>query len=91
MAKLIKTSGESIEISPQDGNKFKLEEAQSLVGGYIQIIPIGDDEVMVLDEEGKLKAKNENRIATCMALDKKAIFAYDYIVGDVIVCKDSEI
>lgn len=91
MAIFIKVSGEHMEISPRNGKQFELEEAQSLVGGYIQIISIGYGEVMVLDEEGKLKGKKENRIATIMAKDKKAIFQSDYIVGDVIVCKNSEI
>lgn len=91
MAILIKASGEPNRMSPRNGKKFELEEAQSLVGGYIQIISIGNDEVMVFDEEGKIKEKKENRIATWIARDKKAIFLCDYIVGDVIICKDNEI
>lgn len=91
MAKLIKASGETKEIAPSNNVRFELEEAQSFVRGYIQIIPIGNNEVMVLDEEGKLKDKPFNEAATLLAKSKKAIFSADFIVGDVILCKDEEI
>lgn len=91
MATLIKASGETKEITPHDNVKFELEESQSLVGGYIQIIRIGYGEVMILDEEGKLKDKPVNMVATLVAKSRRAIFSNDCIVGDVILCKDDEI
>lgn len=91
MAKFIKASGEKIDITPCNKKMFELEEAQALVGGYIQIIHVGNDRVMVFDEEGKLKRKPVNQVATMIAKMHRAIFPTDFIVGDVIYCKNEEI
>lgn len=91
MATLIKSNGEKIEVAPENSKRFELEEAQKLVGGYIQIIHLGNDEVMILDEEGKLKGYPANHEASFIALSRKAIHWTDYIVGDVVICKNNEI
>lgn len=91
MAILIKASGEKINITPHNNIAFEIEEAQALVGGYIQIIHIGNEKVMVFDEEGKLKGKPINQVATVVAKMHKAIFLNDFIVGDAIICKNNEI
>lgn len=39
-ATLLKVTGETVEISPVNGNRFTLKEAQSLVNGYVQVIDI---------------------------------------------------
>lgn len=91
MATLIKASGEKKDITPRNNKEFELEEAQALVGGYIQIIQVGHDKVMVFDEEGKLNGKPVNSMATMIAKMNMAIFQTDFIVGDVIYCKNEEI
>ncbi|MDE6234405.1 MAG: DUF3846 domain-containing protein [Muribaculaceae bacterium] len=91
MARLIKAIGGEVEISPQNGKKFGLKEAQELVSGYIQIIPLDGENVMVMDEEGKFKHNIANAIATRIAEQHNALFPGDYIVGDVIICKNDEI
>lgn len=91
MATLIKSSGGKSEITPRNNKAFELEEAQALVGGYIQIIHVGDEKVMVFDEEGKLKGKPVNQMATIVAKMHRAIFPTDFIVGDVIYCKNDDI
>lgn len=91
MARLIKAMGVEIEITPKNGKMFELEEAQKLVGGYIQIIPLDRENVMVMDEEGKFKHNIANAKATRIAEQYNALFPGDYIVGDVIICKNDEI
>ena len=92
MARLIKATGGEKEITPQNGKKFELDEAQELVVGYIQVIRLDDDMVMVLDEEGKLKEDCRfNATATKIARMHKRIFSWDYIVGNAIICKNAEI
>lgn len=91
MAKLIKAMGGEIEISPKNGKMFELEEVQKLVRGYIQIIPLDGENVMVIDEEGKFKPNLANATATRIAEQHNALFPGDYIVGDVIICKNDEI
>lgn len=91
MARFIKAIGGEIEITPKNGKKFGLKEAQELVRGYIQIIPLDEETVMILDEEGKFKHNIANAIATRIAEQHNALFPGDYIVGDVIICKNDEI
>ena len=62
-----------------------LKEMQTFVGGYIQMVMLGDDRMMILDEEGKMKGKAENVTATDLAHEHNAIFETDYIAGDVMI------
>ena len=55
MATLIKTDGSKLEIQPQNGLDFQLDELQKFVDGYIEIL------------------------------------GWDYICGDVVMCKDEEV
>lgn len=90
MAKLYKTNGEIVEVEPKNGSDFSLEELQSFVGGYIEVIPLIDNEFMVVNEEGKLRNLPYNSTATEVynyALDWNT----DFIVGDALVCKKTQI
>ncbi len=91
MALLVNTKSIVSNIAPNNGIAFELEEAQALVGGYIEIINIGKGYIMIIDEEGKLDGKPFNTMATMIALHRQAIRPDDYIVGDVIICKMHEI
>ena len=51
-ATLLKVTGETVEISPVNG-AFTLNEAQSLVNGYVQVIDICPNKIMIMNEEGK--------------------------------------
>lgn len=83
MAKWIKTNGETIDVKPKNGTDYSLEELQGFVGGYIEIVRIDDERLMVVNEEGKLNDLPINSIATYMARE--------LIVGDVLVCKANEV
>lgn len=85
MAILIKSSGVSTEVKP-DGKKFTLEQLRGFVGGYIEVVPVGNGECVVCDEEGKLKGKPLNMAATAMF---RRLF--DPFVGDVLICKRKEL
>ena len=85
-AKLYKADGTILEVVPANGTDFQLDELQSMVDGYIEIVPASNGKIMVIDEEGKLKGKPVNDAATIIFM--QAGF-YDTIVGDVLVC-DSE-
>ena len=89
MAKIIKTTDEVIEVEPKNGTDFRLEELKEIVGGYIQIVYLSNDEIMVMDEEGKLKHKDLNLIASKRF--RKDVNRYDSVVGDVLVCKNNQI
>ena len=87
MAKLIKTSGEVIDVTPKkEGGCFTLEELKGFVGGWIECIYVSPTQVMVINEEGKLLNLPYNTVATetfRMAFQPTD----DFIVGDALVCE----
>ena len=89
MAQVIKSSGEVIEIKPDNGTDFYLEELQAIVGGYIEVVSLRDGRLIVCDEEGKLKGKDRNHKATDIL--QAAMPTHDFVVGDVLVCGVDEI
>ena len=92
MATILRTNYTRSEVQPKNGTDFQLEELQTIVGGYIEILHSrGDDTIMVINEEGKIQGLPENVNATIEALLKGMIGWYDHIVGDVLVCKSEEV
>ena len=89
MAKIYKTNGEVLDIEPKNGKDFSLEELQAVVGGYIEIAEMKGGEFMVINEEGKLEGLPFNEKAT--ELYQKKVYQGDFIVGDVLVCKKSQV
>lgn len=89
MAKVITTAGSISKVEPKNGKFFELEELQKVVGGYIEIINLGNDQIMVVNEEGKLEDLPYNFIATQMC--QRSIRAFDYIAGDALVCLSNQI
>ena len=65
--------------------KPTLKKMQEIVGGFIEVVYLNDDEVMIIDEDGKGKNKPVNAKATIQATRNKAIFNNDWIAGDVII------
>jgi hypothetical protein len=58
-----------------------LSEAQKFVGGWVECVQVNDG-VLIIDEEGKLKDKPVNEVASKMYADKYG--DEDIIVGDAI-------
>lgn len=82
MATLYHADGSFEKLLPL-GKRFTLGELQKAVGGIIQLGKTYDNRRMVFDEEGKVKGKPFNKLATAM---------YQYgnhpgfsLVGDVLV------
>ena len=83
--KIYKTDGSVTDVQQAKGKYFSLEELQKIVGGYIEIIYLGQTGlVMVMNEEGKLDGLPINELASEIA--QGYIQRYDKIVGDVLVC-----
>lgn len=87
-AKLLKVSGEVMEIEPKNGRDFKLDELYKLLQcSLVEVINLNQDDIMVVDEEGKWVSNNiVNVNATKCAQENQAITSWDYIAGDAIVC-----
>lgn len=89
MAKIIKTNGDEIEVAPKNGKDFKLEELNEIVDGYIEIVWLPNDEIMVVNEDGKLRKLPVNQKATEIYFNA---FNYpDIIVGDVLLCNANQV
>ena len=71
---VLKKVGEEPEIMNIENT---LEAKQKLVGGWIEVITVTDDILLVCNEEGKL----DN-------LDPNLLFDYDYIAGDCFFIGD---
>lgn len=88
MAQIIKVDGTIITIEPKNGDDFKLEELQAIVGGFIEICQLPNNQILVIDEEGKIKEKELNRVATiAFQLSKRR----DWIAGDALLCSINQV
>lgn len=73
------------EVKPENGTDFKLKELQEFVGGYIEVVPLGNGKIMVVNEEGRLLNLPPNwAVTTRYGLS-------DLIVGNALVCEDGEV
>jgi len=84
----VTTDGRIEEILPANGKDFKLEEVQKRVEGYIEIVYLQNNLIMIINDEGKYD-KPFNALATVAAHHDLAIADYDYICGDVVICPSS--
>ena len=78
-ARWIKADGRELAISPAKA-RFSLKELQAAVGGYIEHVNLdhtGEDQVMVVNEDGKSLELPINKVASLIACRP--------IVGDVLV------
>lgn len=90
LAVILKVTGEVVNTMPKNGKDFKFEELQKIVGGYIEIVNLDDNHIMVVNEEGKLMDLPYNQKATYL-YQNRFIGCSDYIVGNVLVCETSMI
>lgn len=90
MAKLYKTDGSVIDVSPENGTDFQLPELMDMVEGYIEIPYYTENEVMVINEMGKVIGLDINKKAT--ELYRKAHPKNnDFIVGNALICSKNQI
>ena len=76
------------EVQPKNGVKISLEEAQALVDGYVELIHLDGDNILLCDGDGVLRFKRINTLATSHA--KQLGWKGSYLVGSVLFLKDKE-
>lgn len=87
---ILTTQGKVLRRSYKD--KIHLFEMQSIVGGYIELVPVDDNFFMVVNEEGYLLNLECNTLATEWMLAHNPSFNPQHvIVGDVFVIEKSNI
>ena len=81
---IIKPNNDVVYTTASDKKKgFSCGELHTIVNGYFEIVPIqGTELIAVCDEEGKLKEKPINHVASLL-IDN------DYFVGDILICHNS--
>ena len=90
MARLYKTNGEIIEMKPENGSDFSLEELKCVTDGLLELVYLDSETMMVVDEEGKLKGLPYNENATDV-FRKQYPDRNDYIVGNALVMKNNQL
>ena len=68
----------------------RVRRVQAIVGGDIELVFLNDTEIMVVNEEGKVHGLKHNPTATRIFKENHPSLS-DYIVGDVLVCKEEQI
>jgi hypothetical protein len=88
MAQIIKTNGEIINITPNEGcNELSLQQLKEAVEGYIEMVPMNnpayDGKIMFCNEDGHRLEKRLNPVAS--------LISNQTIVGNVIICEKGEV
>lgn len=81
-ATLIKSSGETVDVTPATG-KFSLKTLQGLVGGYIEVVRLPEEQILICNEEGLLNNLPYNLSAS--------LLTGRILVGDVVIAPDSSL
>jgi hypothetical protein len=78
-------------VEPKNGNDFDLEELREfMAGGYIDVVHLSSEYLMVVDDEGFRKELPLNTVATAVYLTFRT-GSNNQIVGPALVCKRKEI
>ena len=80
--RIIYVDGREEFIEPKNGTDFTLEELQTIVDGQIEIVQIGDESIMVVNEEGRLLNLPHNYTASRIT----SALGIVNIVGTALVC-----
>lgn len=83
---LFEATGRAQGVLPANGTDFSLEELQGFVGGYIEVVHITENVIMVVNEDGKAQRLEPNSAATVLAKALGAIAMNDFIVGNALMC-----
>lgn len=83
MAILLTPSGTVKAIIPTNGVNFSGDELHRLVDGYLECLRLRDGRLMWFDDEGKVKGKPVNLVATLLAL--AVLQRGDVIVGNAVI------
>ena len=88
MATLMRVGEKPKTIEPKNGSDFQLEEVWDLIGGYVQVISLYADYIMLVDEDGLLKQLPLNSEATAW-VERHCDYPH-MIVGTALVCKSEQ-
>lgn len=79
----------NFDVTPKDCKMFTLEEAQAMVGGYVEVVHLNEGKILVCDEDGRIKQKRVNKNATEAAY--KLGYKGHFLVGNILICDDNQL
>jgi hypothetical protein len=82
VAKLYKTTGEIINVSPSNERDFKCVELRKYVGGYFELVPLQEG-WLVCNEDGRSLELPKNQLIS--------LFLHRVVLGDCLICGVNEI
>lgn len=88
MGLLLLTDTTQREVHPAQGNTFTLAELQGYVDGYIEVLSISEDKLMIVNEDGNALGLETN-LAACAYMPWIIDFD-DEIVGNVLIINPAE-
>ena len=94
MAQIFHVDGRVTELPPPTGGGYTLDEVKVALGCdascFIEELPIGEDESLLIDESGKIRHLALNLGATVFAITHGALSANDYIVGNALYVRNRD-
>ena len=64
---LLAVDGSMTPIAPSKGDEYTLREAQAWVGGYIEVVRLDDEWILVVNEDGLAMGRDYNARASFIA------------------------
>ena len=87
-----------MEVTPKNGRDFGLKQLYELLEcDTIEVVRLDQETLMIIDEEGKIRVPPKPANALATTLWRKALLhfhksqPYDWIAGNALVCKNSEL
>lgn len=84
-----KTNGEKITVESKNGTDFNYEELRNFVDGPIEVVYLKNNEILIVNEEGKLNGLELNTNATNIYIQSYGL--KDFIVGNAFLTKINNI
>lgn len=89
MALLITCDGREEQVTPINGSDYQLRELQGFVSGYVEILSLDKNTLLVVNEEGAVNGMDLNVNATRLINARYNMNICLY--GNVLICNDNEI
>ena len=83
---VIRTDNSIEFIKPKNKNFFTLEELKNVVNGYIEVVILPDNGIMIVNEEGAINGSKYNELATEILKYEYNTTSVSNIYGDVLIC-----
>jgi hypothetical protein len=89
-ALILKPDGTEIPVVPANFRDFKINELQTICGGFVQVVFLDNDKLLVCNENGMFDGLPENPKASAIYWANGGIPGCP-VLGDVLICDKGQI